>query len=287
MITIKKAYDFTKLPTTNTDLLYEVLTKGIQNEITKTGINKVVIGISGGIDSALSARLSIDALGKDNVIGIKMPYKNSSISSIEHADLLCKQLQIQCETEEITQMADSYIEKHQDISSLRKGNIFARLRMIVLYDKSSHHSALVLGTSNKTEILLGYSTLWGDMAHAVNPLGDLYKFQVRELSKALKIPSSIIEKPPSADLWEGQSDEEELQLTYDIADRILFNWIDRNVSKEKILESFSNIGIPKEKIERVFSLVQKSQFKRKMPVIIKTSMTTIDREFRYPRDWGL
>lgn len=247
----------------------------------------MVIGISGGIDSALAAKLAVDALGKENVIGIMMPYKTSSAASLEHADLLCNQLGIPCETKDISPMADAYIDSQKDMTALQKGNIFARLRMIVLYDRSAKHSALVLGTSNKTEMLLGYSTLWGDMAHAINPLGDLYKHQVRRLSLFLDIPAAIIEKPPSADLWEGQSDEEELQLTYDAADRILYNWIDRKLPKEKILSCFTDYGIEREKIERIFHLVQRSQFKRKMPVILKTSMTTIDREFRYPRDWGL
>ncbi len=278
------------LPPFHPELAREMLVHGLREEIRKTQIHRTVIGVSGGIDSALAVLLAVEALGSENVFGIKMPYKESSPSSLAHADLICHQAKIHCETLDISSMADACISQTGAESSLRRGNIFARMRMIVLYDKSAEYSALVTGTSNKTEMLLGYSTLWGDMAHAVNPLGDLYKSQVRELSRYLGMPPEIMDKAPSADLWEGQSDEEELQLTYDLADRVLYHWLDLHLSREKVLDIFTQDAASpdaiRESIQRIFYRVKGSQFKRNPPVILKASSMTIGREFRNPRDWG-
>ena len=172
-----------------------------------------MIGLSGGIDSALSFVLAVEALGAENVLAVRMPYKSSSPDSLEHAQMLIDQFKVQSETIEITDMVEPLFEHDPEITKQRKGNIMARQRMIVLYDQSEAFKGLVIGTSNKTEILLGYSTLWGDMASAVNPMGDLYKTQVRQLARALGIPSVIVDKPPSADLWVGQTDEDELGFT--------------------------------------------------------------------------
>ena len=190
----------------NTDLARKILTGFIHSEITRTGFKKAVLGLSGGIDSALSCYLAAEALGPENVLVVRMPYKASSPESLSHAQLVIDDLGVQSMTVEITDMVDSLFALYPDITNLRKGNIMARQRMIILYDQSSAFGGLVVGTGNKTEILLGYSTLFGDSACALNPIGDLYKCQVRQLSRALGVPAEIVDKPPSADLWAGQTD---------------------------------------------------------------------------------
>ncbi|MES0491653.1 MAG: NAD+ synthase [Leptospirales bacterium] len=275
------------LPPINTKTALTILTRTLQNEVTKTGISKVVIGVSGGIDSALTLYLAARVFPKENIHAIFMPYQSSSPSSRDHAHEATDKLGVKLDTVEITNMADPYFATFPPEERLRRGNILARLRMIVLYDQSAARRALVLGTSNKTEMLLGYSTLWGDMASAVNPLGDLYKFQVRALSRELGVPDNIIDKPPSADLWEGQNDEDEMDITYNLADRILYHWIDKAWPKTRITAALKASGENPENADLVFQKVQRSQFKRKMPIIVKLSETTVDREFRYPRDWGL
>lgn len=275
------------LPPFQAEIAAEILTSVTREEVLKTGIKNAVIGLSGGIDSALSLLLAVNALGKENVHAVMMPYSGSSPDSLNHARLLVEQTGVSSTVEEITDMVDPYFARHNEISRLQKGNVMARMRMIILYDYSVQKNALVIGTSNKTEWLLGYSTLWGDMASAVNPLGDLYKSQVSSLSRHLHMPSEIVEKAPSADLWEGQSDEDELQLTYDEADRILYHRIDLCWSPERVLQTAVDDGISEEKVSRVLKMVTGSQYKRKFPVIAKVSKRTIDREFRYPRDWNL
>jgi NAD+ synthase len=286
------------LPEPNCEVAFDILCKTFKIEVEKTGINKVVLGLSGGIDSALTLFIAVAALGSQNVTALYMPYKLSSPVSREHALLAANACGVEVIEKDITPMADAYFTgmeypKNDDpamreaMTRLRKGNILARLRMTVLYDQSVYYRGLVAGTSNKSEILLGYSTLWGDMASAVNPIGDLYKFQVRAISRFVKIPGEIIDKPPSADLWEGQTDEGELNLTYDLIDRILYHWIDLGWNKERIKEAAEKAGIEEEKIDSIFKRVMMSQYKRKMPLIIKVSEKTIDREFRYPRDWGM
>jgi len=200
--------------TINTDLATQILSAFIHRETTRAGFQKVVVGVSGGIDSALSCVLAAKALGPQNVLAVRMPYRTSSPDSLEHAQLLIDQFGVQSLTIPISDMADGLIDKFSDMNNQRKGNIMARCRMIVLYDQSSAFGGLVVGTSNKTEILLGYSTLFGDSASAFNPIGDLYKTQVRQLSTALDIPQVIIQKAPSADLWANQTDEGELGFTY-------------------------------------------------------------------------
>src|SRR3712207_6227925 len=200
--------------------LEEKLIKFIQEEVWKSGFKKVILGLSGGIDSALVAYLAVKALGKENVITIKMPYKTSSQESIDHANLVLADLGLEERTVEITPMVDAYFSNQVEASSLRRGNYMARTRMAVLFDHSAVENALVIGTSNKTEILLGYGTLFGDMACALNPIGDIYKKDVWALSRYMGVPQAIIDKQPSADLWEGQTDEEELGLSYKMADEI-------------------------------------------------------------------
>src|SRR5512138_1432008 len=181
--------------TINTDVARQILIGFIRSEVTRVGYSRAVVGLSGGIDSALSCALAVEALGPENVLAVRMPYKSSNPDSLQHAGLLIEQLQIPNKTIEITDMVDPLFAMDAEITKLRKGNIMARERMIVLYDQSEVFKGLVIGTSNKTEILLGYSTQFGDAASAMNPLGDLYKTQVRQLSRAMNIPAPIVEKP--------------------------------------------------------------------------------------------
>ncbi|UCD57660.1 MAG: NAD+ synthase [Candidatus Hydrogenedentota bacterium] len=267
----------------NPELVTKILTRFIKEEVTKIGFKHVVVGISGGVDSSTSAFLAARALGKENVWGIIMPYKTSNPDSLSHAREVVEKTGIRTETVEITPMVDAYFEKYPGADNKRRGNVMARQRMIVLYDKSAEHDALVLGTSNKTEFLLGYTTLWGDMACAVNPLGDLYKTQVRQLAKFLGVPDEIIGKPPSADLWVGQTDEAELGFTYREVDRLLYLMVDKRFAVSELVEAGYEEGF----IKNVFEKIQRSQYKRRLPVVAKLSHRTVDRDFRYPRDWGV
>jgi NAD+ synthase len=179
-------------------------------------------------------------------------------------------------------MVDPLIHHDPKMGDKRKGNIMARMRMIVLYDQSEVFKGLLIGTSNKTEILLGYTTMWGDMASAINPLGDLYKTQVRQLARALEIPSVIIDKPPSADLWVGQTDEEELGFTYEDVDKLLFLIVDQRYNAQECIEE----GFDEKFVNAVLARVRRNQFKRMMPPIAKLSNRTIGYDFLYLRDWG-
>jgi len=266
----------------NSEQVTEILSGFISSEVTKVGFSKIVLGLSGGVDSSTSAYLSVRALGEENVIGILMPYKTSQAESREHAMNVVEAIGIQHLEVDITPMVDPYLDLFPDIDRVRRGNVMARQRMIVLYDQSYAHGALVLGTSNKTESLLGYTTLWGDMACAINPLGDLYKTQVRELARHLGVAKEIIDKPPSADLWKGQTDEDELGFTYEEVDRLLFLLVDQRQSPEEMEEK----GFDRKLVNRVMDMLRKSQYKRRLPVIAKLSQRTVDWDFRYPRDWG-
>lgn len=282
---MKNIEELFPLPYVEANLFCEVLVKALRQEVFRFGLQKVVVGVSGGIDSALSLALSVQSFGPNKVKAILLPYKESSRESLEHGRLVCEKFQVDYLVKELTPMAEPYFLQEENISSLRKGNFLARLRMIILYDFAAKENAFVIGTSNKTEILLGYSTLWGDMASAVNPVGDLYKFQVRELAHYLGIPQEIIKKPPSADLWPGQTDEGELGLSYDIADRILYQYVDLAIPPVVIREKAKEVGI-EHAVNKVLNLVTRNQYKRVMPTILKISFRTIGREFRYPRDWS-
>lgn len=268
--------------TINTDLAHQILTGFIKTEVTRTGLSRAVIGLSGGIDSALSCVLAVEALGKDNVLAVRMPYKASSKDSLEHAQLLIDQLGIPSKTIEITDMVEPLFKLDSEISNARKGNIMARERMIVLYDQSEVFKGLVIGTSNKTEILLGYSTLYGDSASAMNPIGDLYKTQIRQLSRAMNIPAPIVDKPPSADLWFGQTDEKELGFTYEDVDKLLYLIVDQRYSPHEAIEA----GFDEKFVHAVMNRVRRFQFKRMQPPIAKVSNRTIGYDFLYLRDWG-
>jgi NAD+ synthase len=269
-------------PRTNYRVVERVLVDFIRREVTKVGLDCVVLGLSGGVDSSVSAALAARALGPENVLGVMMPYKTSSAESLSDALAVAASTGIETTTVEISEQIDAYFASDPDASSLRRGNKMARERMTVLYDQSAARSGLVLGTSNKTELLLGYGTLHGDMASALNPLGDLYKTQVWGLAKHLDLPDSVISKAPSADLWEGQTDEQELGFGYAEVDALLHWMIDERAIDESLVE----MGFASDFIVRVRDLVQSSQFKRRLPVIAKVSARTIDSDFRYSRDWG-
>ena len=264
------------------DLARKILTGFIRDEITKSGMKKTVMGLSGGIDSALSAYLSAEALGAENVLVVRMPYETSSPESLEHAELVIKDLNLPNITVPITPMAQPLIEQFPDMSNVRKGNIMARCRMIILYDQSMAWGGLVMGTSNKTEFLLGYSTIYGDSGVALHPIADLYKYQVRMLSRAIGVPSPIIDKPPSADLWVGQTDEQELGFTYEDADTVLYLLVDQRYTVEEAAEES---GFSVEFVSKIWERVKANHYKRTMPNIAKVSYRTIGHDFLYLRDY--
>jgi NAD+ synthase len=253
----------------------------IKTEVERTGREGVVVGLSGGIDSALAATLAARALGPDRVHAVAMPYRTSDPRSLKDAEACAKKLGLSLEVVDISPIVDGFVAAAGTPGANRLGNVMARARMIVLYDRSEARSGLVLGTSNKTELLLGYGTLHGDMASALNPLGDLYKTQVRDLSRVLGVPRSILLKPPSADLWPDQTDEKELGFSYDEVDRVLALLVDARMTPESIAAR----GFSKKLVERVLRLVVRSQFKRRQPLIAKVSTRSIGWDFRYPRDW--
>lgn len=271
----------------NLDLDFEtvrkILINFIRDEVTNAGFSKGIVGVSGGVDSAVSLFLSVEALGKDNVLAVIMPYKTSNPDSVADAMNVVKACSVRYERVDITPMVDAYLEPNRISDNVRRGNVMARQRMIILYDLSARENALVIGTSNKTELLLGYGTLFGDVACALNPLGDLYKTQIWKLAEVLGVPKSIIEKKPSADLWQGQTDEEELGFTYKQVDQLLYYLIDERRNDEELQE----LGFEKNFIEKVKRIVQRNQFKRRPPLIAKISHRTLNVDFRYARDWGM
>ncbi len=266
----------------NTDLLRTILVAFLRDEVRKVGVERVVVGLSGGVDSALSAMLAVEALGAENVLAIRMPYRTSSDDSLADAQAVIDTTGMQALTVDISAQVDAYFERFPDADNRRRGNKMARERMTVLYDHSARWQGLVLGTSNKTELLLGYGTLHGDMASAVNPIGDLYKTQVWALAAAVGVPASIVKKNPSADLFAGQTDEDDLGFTYREVDDLLYLMVDERYSTAELEAA----GFAPVFIRRVSEMVRGSQFKRRLPVIAKVSQRTIDRDFRYARDWG-
>ena len=267
----------------NAAIIRKLLVGFLRDEIHGAGFQKGVLGLSGGIDSTVATYLAAEALGKKNVLGVIMPYRTSNPQSRVDAERVGAALGIQTEVVDITPMVDPLLERGKISDPVRAGNIMARQRMIILYDYSYKEAALVIGTSNKTEIFLGYGTLFGDTASALNPLGDLYKTQVWQLARALDVPQNIIDKKPSADLWKGQTDEGELGFTYVQADHLLYNMIDERRSESELVA----MGFQQEFIRSIKDKVKKSQFKRRPPLIAKISHRTVNVDFRYPRDWGM
>lgn len=267
--------------TINTDVARRMLTGFIRDQIEKVGMTRAVIGLSGGIDSALSAYLSAEALGAENVLAVRMPYKSSSEDSLTDADAVIEALSLPALTVPITEMVDPIIERFSHMSDRRKGNIMARMRMIILYDQSVEWGGLVMGTSNKTEFLLGYSTIYGDSGVALQPIADLYKTQVRQLAAALGVPQSVQTKAPSADLWVGQTDEGELGFTYADVDQVLYLLVDERYTVDEAVEE----GFARPFVEDVWRRVKANHYKRTMPNIAKVSRRTIGHDFLYLRDW--
>ncbi len=279
--------DLPKIDEHNFPIIFKHLTYFIKDEVLKTGINKVVLGLSGGIDSAVACHLASNALGKDNVTALLMPYKSSSKASLEDALKVVNPLGIPYYIIDITKQIDDYFKAEKDgIESddvrIRMGNKMARERMSILYDYSYKFKSLVLGTSNKSELLLGYGTIYGDMASALNPIGDIYKTQIYQLAGLLGIPDSVIKKPPSADLWLGQSDESELGFTYEVADSLMYLLIDKMYKPEVV----TSLGYDESLVNVIYDRIKKSQYKRRMPLIAKVSERTINIDFRYLRDWS-
>jgi NAD+ synthase len=266
----------------DTNLARTILTGFLHSEITRVAFEHAVVGLSGGVDSAVSCYLAAEALGPQNVLALMMPYRTSSPESQEHAQLVVDALGVKSMTVPITELVQPLFERFPEANQMRRGNAMARARMIILYDQSEAFRGLVVGTGNKTEILLGYTTLYGDSACALNPIGDLYKTQVRQLARALGVPDVIINKPPTADLWKDQTDEGELGFTYADVDQLLYLLVDQRYSPEECIEA----GFSLDFVARVVERVRRNQFKRVLPPIAKVSNRTIGYDFLYLRDWG-
>jgi len=252
----------------NYNSVKEQMISFIKNEVSSIGVEKVVVGISGGLDSAIVAVLCKEVFG-DNMHGVFMPSHYSSDASIIDAKELCEKFDISYEVVEIAPMVKGYFDNAGDATPLRVGNLSARMRMSVLYDISARDSSVVIGTSNKSEILLGYGTLYGDTACALNPIGQMYKSDEFEFARFLGVPDSIIDKKPSADLWEGQSDEEELGYSYKVMDDILKELVDNNKSKEELVAS----GVDAKLIDMLQYRMKANAFKGKLPTIATIDFT--------------
>ncbi len=247
----------------DTDIARETLVDFIRNELTRAGFSRAVVGVSGGVDSALTCFLSAEALGPENVLAIFMPYQTTSAESRRHAALVIEAAGAREQTVDITAMATPVFDQFPEADKIRRGNVMARMRMIVLYIQSAAFNGLVIGTGNKTESLLGYTTLYGDSACAINPLGDLYKTQILQLARSVGVPEPIVSKPPSADLWEGQTDEDELGFTYDEVDRLLLLLIDQGSSAQACVDA----GFDEKFVRKVEERMRRNQFKRIQPPI--------------------
>ena len=266
----------------NPELVAEILCRFIRVEIHRAGFERAVVGLSGGIDSSVVTFLCARALGPQNVLTVTMPYKTSSEATRHDSRAVVDQLGVPTLDVPITDQIDAYFAHVGDASQLRLANKCARERMTVLYDQSAAFGGLVVGTSNKSELLLGYGTQYGDMASAVNPIGDLYKTQLYDLAAYLGVPETVRSKTPTGDLWVGQTDEDELGFSYAEVDRLLVLMVDRRWRRAELLQA----GFAAEFVDRVATMIRRNHYKRRMPVIAKLSHRTMDRDFRYARDWG-
>ena len=263
----------------DTNVARRVLKDFIGGQLRQAGFERAVLGLSGGIDSALVAYLIAEAIGPEHLLCVLMPFRTSSPASRDDADEVVHLLGCQSELVEITPMVDGFYGPHSDASTLRQGNFMARMRMSVLYDRSVTWGGLVVGTGNKTESLIGYTTIFGDSACAFNPVGDLYKSQVRQLAAAIGVPDRIIRKAPSADLWPGQTDEAEAGFSYPELDRLLFWRIDKRRSVDEVVA----MGFSRELVERIDQMVAGAEFKRQVPPIAKLGPRTAGVDYLYPR----
>jgi NAD+ synthase len=266
----------------DTDRVRGILTDFIRAQVSGAGFSRAVVGLSGGVDSSLAGYLTVDALGPENVLAVRMPYRTSSAASLEHAQLVIDNLGVNSLTVAITDMVEPLFERFPDADQIRRGNAMARARMIVLFDQSKAFEGLVVGTGNKTEFLLGYTTLYGDAACAFNPLGDLYKTQVRQMAHAMGVPEVIIAKPPSADLWVDQTDEGEMGFTYENVDQLLYQLVDEARSPEECVSA----GFGLQFVKSVISMIRKNAFKRVTPPIAQVNDQELSEEFLTFGDWG-
>jgi NAD+ synthase len=261
-------------------LVRKMLLLFIRDETSKVRLNRAVIGVSGGVDSAVAAALASEALGPKNVLGLFTPYRTSSDESRWHAQEIAKKFGFALEEVPITAQIDDYFAERPGVDRIRLGNKMARERKSIEYDRS-WPDGMVIGTSNKTELLLGYGTQFGDMACGINPVGDLYKTQLRELALHLGVPEAIVRKAPTAELWEGQTDEGELGFTYADADLVLYHMVDRRLRPAELIEH----GFDAQLVTRIREMVRRNHYKRVMPLIAKLSLRTVGHDFLYPRDW--
>ena len=258
----------------------EILVRFIREGLGKSGHRRGILGLSGGLDSAVCAALAARALGPKNVVALIMPYGEAFARDAADAREAASRLKIRTKTIDIRPVVDAYFERHPIESRVLRGNKMARERMSILYDHSARESALVLGTSNKTELLLGYGTIHGDMACALNPLGDLYKTQVRQMAAFLGVPAAIRAKAPTAGLWPGQTDEGDFGMTYAEIDAILLHLVDGRESPAEVIAR----GFPTARVKRIATMIRASEFKRQMPPIAKLSPRTVGHDFLYPYD---
>jgi NAD+ synthase len=277
----------------DTGVARRVIVGFIRGQLRQAGFDRIVIGLSGGIDSALVAYLSAEAVGPERLLSVLMPYRSSSPSSAADARAVVERLGCPSRLVEITPMVDGYFGDDRgpgalhagrdrgdgEVSPLRRGNLMARMRMAVLYDLSADWRGLVAGTGNKTETLIGYTTLFGDSACAFAPIGDLYKSQVRQLAAAVGVPEGIIRKAPSADLWPGQTDESEGEFSYPVIDRLLYWMVDRRRGTDELV----TMGFDRGMVERVERMVAASEFKRQVPPVAKLGPRTAGVDYLYPR----
>ena len=263
----------------DTAVAHRVIEGFIRGQLRQAGFERAVLALSGGIDSALVAYLVASAIGPEQLLCVLMPYRTSSPASRADAEEVVRALGCASEVVDITPMVDGYFGPESDASALRRGNFAARMRMSVAYDRSVTWGGLVVGTGNKTEGLIGYTTIFGDNASAFNPVGDLYKSQIRQLAVAVGVPVSIIRKAPSADLWPGQTDESEGGFSYPMLDRLLF-W---RIDKRRSIEEMEALGFDRETVERVDRMVAASEFKRQVPPIAKLGPRTSGIDYLYPR----
>lgn len=267
----------------NTTVVCKVLVAFVRDEVRRTGLQRGVLGLSGGVDSSLVACLAAEALGAENVLGVMMPYRTSNPASAADAAEVAAALGIRTLTVDITPMVEPYLTRFPDMGDRRRGNVMARQRMLVLFDQSAATGALVIGTSNRTETLLGYTTIFGDNAAAIHPIADLFKCQVRQLARAVGVPEHIVAKAPSADLWAGQTDEGELGFSYDQADLVLHLLYDQRYTAE---ETTAALKEDPALVRRIQEIVRKSQFKRLPAPVAKVGPRTVGVDFQYARDWG-
>ncbi len=263
----------------DTDIARRVIGEFIRGQLGQAGFERAVLGLSGGIDSALVAYLTAEAIGAKRLLCVLMPYRTSSPASRSDAEEVVRRLGIESEVVDITPMVDGFYGPETDASALRQGNFMARMRMSVLYDRSVTWGGLVVGTGNKTESLIGYTTIFGDSACAFNPIGDLYKSQVRQLAASIGVPDEIIAKAPSADLWPDQTDEIEGGFSYPELDRLLFWRIDKRRSIDEVVA----LGFDRALVERVDRMVAGAEFKRQVPPIAKLGPRTAGVDYLYPR----